>query len=151
MSSKGRNNKIIFPMIVKITLYMDGEGHFRLDDGRMLDELNPKEMLLYAAADCAGRTIVSLLEEHTSTLKSLTITLEGTLSTPTVIAESKYTSFNIIYAAECPTLKDQIVISRAVNLAHDKYCGLVQMLRCIAPLTHKTSTVSTGGGVKGTD
>ncbi|MBO7185970.1 MAG: OsmC family protein [Alistipes sp.] len=138
-------------MIVKITLYMDGEGHFRLDDGRMLDELNPKEMLLYAAADCAGRTIVSLLEEHTSTLKSLTITLEGTLSTPTVIAESKYTSFNIIYAAECPTLKDQIVISRAVNLAHDKYCGLVQMLRCIAPLTHKTSTVSTGGGVKGTD
>lgn len=151
MSSKGRNNKNILHMIVKITLYMDGEGHFRLDDGRMLDELNPKEMLLYAAADCAGRTIVSLLEEHTSTLKSLTITLEGTLSTPTVIAESKYTSFNIIYAAECPTLKDQIVISRAVNLAHDKYCGLVQMLRCIAPLTHKTSTVSTGGGVKGTD
>ena len=144
MSSKGRNNKIIFPMIVKITLYMDGEGHFRLDDGRMLDELNPKEMMLYAAADCAGRTIVSLLKEHTSTLKSLTITLEGTLSTPTVVAESKYTSFNITYAAECHTLKDQIVISRAVNLAHDKYCGLVQMLRRIAPLTHQTSIVATG-------
>ena len=131
-------------MIVKITLYMDNEGHFRLDDGRMLDELNPKEMMLYAAADCAGRTIVSLLKEHTATLKSLTITLEGTLSTPALVAESRYVNFNIIYNAECHTLKDQIVISRAVNLAHDKYCGLVQMLRRIAPLAHETSIVATG-------
>ena len=131
-------------MTVKITLYMDREHNFHIDDGRMLDELNPKEMFLYAAADCAGRTIVDLLKEHIEEVKSLNITLEGTLTTPTVVAESKYSNFNIIYAAECRTLKDQIVVSRAVNLAHDKYCGLLQMIRRIAPLSHETSIVTTG-------
>ena len=130
-------------MIVKITLYMDGDGHFRPDDGRMLDELNPKEMLLYAAADCAGRTIVSLLKEHTSTLKSLTITLEGTLSTPTVVAESTYTRFHVTYRAECHATAEESVISRAINLANDKYCGMLQMLRKIAPTTHEISIVAT--------
>ena len=74
----------------------------------------------------------------------LEITLEGTLSTATVVAESKYNNFNIVYSAECRSLKEQIVISRAINLAHDKYCGMLQMLRRIAPLSHETSIVTTG-------
>ena len=72
------------------------------------------------------------------------ISIEGTLTTPTVVAESRYSHFNIIYRIECNTLKDQVIISRAVNLAHDKYCGMIQMLRRIAPLTHETSIVATG-------
>lgn len=144
MSLAGYINQNIYHMVVKITLYMDGEHHFRLDDGRQLKELNPKEMLLYAAADCAGRTIAGVLKEHIDAVTSLQISLEGTLSTPTVVAESRFTSFNIIYSAECRTLKEQIVVSRAVNLAHDKYCGLLQMLRKIAPLAHETSIVTTG-------
>lgn len=131
-------------MIQKISIRMTQEHGFALDDNRTLTELNPKEMLLYSAADCAGRTIVGLLKEHTAQMTSLVITLEGTLSTPKLIAESRYTSFNIIYLAECETLKDQIIISRAINLAHDKYCGMLLMLRKIAPLAHETSIVTTG-------
>ncbi len=130
-------------MIVKITLHMDSKHSFELTDGRTLEGLNPKEMLLYATADCAGRTIVSLLKEHVVSIIDLFISVEGTLNTPTVVAESRYTHLNIIYNATCHTLKEQIVISRAVSLAHDKYCGLVQMMRKVAPLSHETAIVTT--------
>lgn len=131
-------------MIQKITLHMTSDHRFALNDARTLESLNPKEMLLYATADCAGRTIIGLLKEHADDLTKLEITLEGTLSTATVVAESKYNNFNIVYSAECSTLKEQIVISRAINLAHDKYCGMLQMLRRIAPLSHETSIITTG-------
>lgn len=121
---------------------MTPERDFMLNGGAKLEKLNPKEMLLYAAADCAGRTILGLLKEHSQEMLSMEITMEGTLSTPVLQAESRYTSFNIIYNIECHTLKNQIIISRAVNLAHDKYCGLLQMLRKIAPLSHELSIVA---------
>ncbi|MBO5855302.1 MAG: OsmC family protein [Alistipes sp.] len=129
-------------MIQKIVINMTPERDFMLNGGAKLEKLNPKEMLLYAAADCAGRTILGLLKEHSQAMLSMEITMEGTLSTPVLQAESRYTSFNIIYNIECHTLKDQIIISRAVNLAHDKYCGLLQMLRKIAPLSHELSIVA---------
>ncbi|MBP3548440.1 MAG: OsmC family protein [Alistipes sp.] len=131
-------------MIQKITLQMGSDHRFTLSDNRPLESLNPKEMLLYATADCAGRTIVGLLKEHVGDLTMLEISLEGTLSTATVVAESRYNSFNIVYSAECRTLKEQLIISRAINLAHDKYCGMLQMIRRIAPLSHETSIVTTG-------
>lgn len=130
-------------MIQKISIAMNNEHRFTMTDGRSLDELNPKELLLYATADCAARTIVGALKEHIDSVTMMEIEFEGTLSTATVVAESRYTHFNIIYRAECRTLKDQIVVSRAVNLAHDKYCGMLQMIRRIAPLSHETSIVTT--------
>ena len=120
-------------MIQKVTAVMNGEGRFRPADGRQIADLNPKELLLFAAADCAGRTITALMKDRKSAIKSFEIAIEGTLSTPTLMAESRYTTINILYNIECRTLKEQIEISRAVNLAHDKYCGLVQMLKMIAP------------------
>lgn len=129
-------------MIQKIVINMTPERDFMLNGGAKLEKLNPKEMLLYAAADCASRTILGLLKEHSQEMLSMEITMEGTLSTPVLQAESRYTSFNIIYNIECHTLKEQIIISRAVNLAHDKYCGLLQMLRKIAPLSHELSIVA---------
>lgn len=131
-------------MIEKITIQMGDDHTFSLLDGSALTSLNPKALLLYATADCAGLTIVHLLKEHIASVKLLELSIEGRLSTPTVVAESQFTHINIIYRAECETLKDQIVISRAINLAHDKYCGLLQMIRHIAPLSHEISVVTTG-------
>ena len=129
-------------MIEKITIHLNPEHQPRLNDGRSLDELNPKELLLYATADCAARTIVGLLKEHITSVVMFELGIEGTLSTPTVVAESRYTGVNIIYRAECHTLKEQTIISRAINLAHDKYCGMIQMLRQIAPVKHEISIVA---------
>lgn len=131
-------------MTQKITLRKNGEQRFEMGDNRNINDLNPKELLLYATANCAGLTILGLLKEHVSSVTMLEISVEGTLTTPTVVAESKYSHFNIIYRAECLTMKDQLVASRAINLAHDKYCGMVQMLRRIAPLSHETSIVTVG-------
>lgn len=122
---------------------MSADHRFSIADGRNIEALNPKELLLYASLDCLARTITGLLKERISTLKNLELTLEGTLSTPTVVAESIFTHFNIVYNAECHNLKEQEVVSRAINLANDKYCGMLQMLRKIAPLTHVTSIVAT--------
>lgn len=130
-------------MTQKITLQMTPDHHFTMAEDRKLEALNPKETLLYASLDCLAYTIKSLLKEHMTSLKNLELTLEGRLSTPTVVAESIYTSFNLIYRAECHNMKEQEVISRAINLANDKYCGMLQMLRKIAPLTHDTSIVAT--------
>ena len=130
-------------MTQKITLSMDSNNSFHIADGRNINDLNPKELLLYAATDCLSKTLISLLKTRISEIKVMELTIEGTLSTPTVVAESQFTNFNVIYHVECHTLKDQLDISRAVNLAHDKYCGLLQMLRKIAPLSHETAIVTT--------
>lgn len=143
MLQRGCINQIFRIMVVKITVQMTKEHRFTLSDGRSLDELNPKEMLLYATADCAGRTIESLLKEHITSVKLMELTMEGTLSTPTVVAESRFTHFNLSYRLECNTLKEQVILSRAVNLTHDKYCGLLEMMRRIAPVAHEISIVAT--------
>lgn len=131
-------------MTQKITLRMGSDHRFTLSDNRSITDLNPKELLLYATAECAGHTIIGLLKEHIVSVSVMEISMEGTLTTPTVVAESRYSHFNVVYRIECNTLKDQVVISRAINLTHDKYCGMLQMLRRIAPLTHETSIVATG-------
>lgn len=130
-------------MTQKITLQMTTDHHFSIADGRNLEALNPKELLLYASLQCLAHTITGLLKEHIKVLKNLELTLEGSLSTPTVVAESTYAHFNVSYIAECHTMKEQEVVSRAINLANDKYCGMLQMLRKIAPMTHTTSIVAT--------
>lgn len=131
-------------MTQKITLRMDSDHRLTLSDNRNITDLNPKELLLYATAECAGHTIVGLLKEHIVSVSVMEISVEGTLTTPTVVAQSRYSHFNVVYRIECNTLKDQVVISRAINLTHDKYCGMIDMLRHIAPLTHETSIVTTG-------
>ena len=130
-------------MTLKITLNLIHNSHFALQADRKLEELNPKEMLLYASAACLGHTIIGLLKEHIGSLKDMELSIEGTLSTPSLVAESRFSHFHVTYRAECPRQKDQIIVSRAVNLANDKYCGMLQMLRRIAPLTHETSIVTT--------
>ncbi len=130
-------------MTIKITLQMNGDHTFTATDGSSPTTLNPKALMLYATADCAGRTIVSLLKDNVAALSLLEVEVEGRLSTPSLVAESQFTHLNIIYRAECNTLKEQMVVSRAINLAHDKYCGLVQMMRRVAPLSHETSIVTT--------
>lgn len=130
-------------MTQKITLRMNADHTFTMADGRNLESLNPKEMLLFASLDCLSRTINGLLKERIATVKSMELSLEGRLTTPAVVAESQYAHFNVIYNVECHTLKEEMDISRAINLAHDKYCGMLQMLRKIAPLSKEVSIVAT--------
>ena len=49
----------------------------------------------------------------------------------------------MVYNVECSSEDDQAKVSRALALAHEKYCGMVQMLRRIAPVSREIAVVST--------
>ena len=128
-------------MRVKITIEMDKDGKF-VPVSKKVEEMNPKELILYAAAMCASITMKNILDKEDIAPKSAEIEMSGTLDTEEVAAKSVYRSFNILYRIECNTISEQSKIGRAINLTTEKYCGTLQMLRRIAPLSHEVSIVS---------
>ena len=128
-------------MRVKITIEMDKDGKF-VPVSKKVEEMNPKELILYAAAMCASITMKNILDKENIVPKSAEIEMSGTLDTEEVAAKSVYRSFNILYRIECSTISEQSKIGRAINLTTEKYCGCLQMLRRIAPLSHEVSIVS---------
>ncbi len=130
-------------MKTSVTVELVENSDFRLSGTRTIADLNPKELLLYAAATCAGKTVAGILTKMGIAPKSLEITVSGELNTDNVIAQSVYNSFDVAYNVYCDTVADQSKVARAINLANEKYCGLIQMLRRIAPVAHEVSIVST--------
>ena len=109
---------------------------------KKVDQMNPKELLIYSAGYCAALTLKGILDKEHICPKILEIEMSGELDTETVTAKSIYRSFNILYRIECNTIAEQSKVGRAVNLTTEKYCGTLQMLRRIAPLSHEVSIVS---------
>ncbi len=129
-------------MNVAIKIEWCHDTTFRLANGIKCESLNPKEMLLYATAECAGITIMSIMAKERIKPKSFEIEMSGELDTEEVTAKSIYQSFHIVYNIECRHLDDQVKVSRAVNLANETYCGTLQMMRKIAPASHEIAIVS---------
>lgn len=130
-------------MIEKVILHLvDGE-RFESESGSGCDAMNPKALLLYSGAKCAGLTAMHILGKERIVPKRFEIALSGELSTPTLQATSEFRSFHIVYNIECDTDADQTKVGRAVKLAQEKYCGLMQMLRKIAPVTAEYAVVCT--------
>lgn len=125
-----------------ITIHADDKGHLTLANHCKLEKLNPKELLLYSTALCAGMTVQSIAEKERVVLLKLEIKMSGELDTEKVEGISKFESFNIAYNIECKHIDEQSKVSHAVQLATDKYCGGLEMLRKIAPVSHSISIVS---------
>ncbi|MBO5687934.1 MAG: OsmC family protein [Alistipes sp.] len=117
-------------------------GKFRLPDGARLEELNPKALLLCATAQCAGLTVMGILAKDHISLKRLEISIEGTLDTEKLQADSRFMRFNVAYNVECRTMSDQHLVSEAIRDAQDRLCGLIALLKCAAPVTHEIYIVS---------
>lgn len=113
-----------------------------LSSHKSLEELNPKEMMLYAAANCAALTLRHIAQKERVEPTKTEVVVEGELSTPTLMPESQFTHFWVIYRMECTTIEEQRCLAHAAILTHNKYCGLVAMLRKIAPVNHEISIVS---------
>ena len=125
-----------------ISIHTANNGHFVLGEPYKLDKLNPKELILYSTALCAGLTLQSIAEKERVKLLNIEIKMEGKLDTEKVEGRSQFTSFNIAYNIECKHIDDQTKVSHAVQLTTDKYCGGLAMLRKIAPVSHSISIVS---------
>ena len=124
-------------MIEKVTLQMSGNGKFRTENGTGCDAMNPKTLMLYAAAQCSAQTALMI------TPKRFEISYSGDLSAETVQSESVYRSFHVVYNVECSSEDDQAKVGRALELTHEKYCGMVQMLHRIAPVSREIAVGST--------
>ena len=129
-------------MRINVTIEWCHDTTFRLANDKKCEELNPKELLLYATAECAGITVLSILAKERIKPKSLEIELSGELDTDTVMAKSIYNEFHIRYNAECRHIEEQSKVSHALRLANEKYCGMLQMIGKIAPVSHEISIVS---------
>ena len=129
-------------MHLSITIHAKENGKFALAKPHELEKLNPKELLLYSTALCAGMTVQRIVEKERVKLLKLEIKMSGELDTEKVEGVSKFESFNIAYNIECKHISEQSKVSHAVQLATDKYCGGLAMLRKIAPVSHSISVVS---------
>ena len=116
-------------MIEKVTLQLSGDADFTSEGGPRCEEMNPKTLLLYAAAKCVGKTALMIMDKERFRPKRFEIGISGELSDETPQSESTFKSFHVVYNIECDTEDDQAKVSRAVTLAHEKYCGMMQMLR----------------------
>ena len=126
----------------KVTVELKN-GRFRLPNMEKADDLNPKAMILCAAAQCAGFTVMGLLQKNKVIPKSLEITVEGTLDTEKLQANSRFRSFVVTYNVECRNLNDQQYVSQAIYDAQERECGLVALLKSAAPVSYDISIVST--------
>lgn len=131
-------------MIEKVTLRLSDDGRLLPEGGVGCEEMNPKALMLYAGAKCAGLTVLQIMKRERMAPKRFEITLTGDMTTDTVQAETEFRSFRAIYNIECADDREQIKASRAVKLGQERYCGMMNMLRKIAPVTYETAMVSTG-------
>lgn len=130
-------------MIEKVTLEMNAHSGLVLAGDTACNELNPKALLLYAGAKCAGLTALRIMQLERVTPARLEITLTGELDTETLRSESLFLRFHIAYRIACTDNSQQTKLGHAVRLAHEKYCGTLRMLERIAPLSHEIDIVTT--------
>ena len=89
-------------MIKKVTVQMSGNGKFRTENGTGCDAMNPKTLMLYAAAQCSAQTALMIMQKERITPKRFEISYSGDLSAETVQSESVYRSFHVVQLRRRP-------------------------------------------------
>jgi len=70
-------------MIEKVTLQLSGDADFTSEGGPRCEEMNPKTLLLYAAAKCVGKTALMIMDKERFRPKRFEIGISGELSDET--------------------------------------------------------------------
>lgn len=129
-------------MTEKVTLRLTEKGQLRLAGDIGYEALNPKALMLCAAAKCAALTALSIMDKSHVKPSDFEITFSGELSTDTVRSESMYLSFHVAFHVGCAPGEQQRV-SRALLLTIERHCSMITMLRSIAPVSHRIAIVAT--------
>ncbi|HKR07181.1 MAG TPA: OsmC family protein [Bacteroidia bacterium] len=91
----------------------------------------PKPLILSAIAGCTGMEIVSILEKMRLKIESLEIDVTGELNDE---LPKIYKSVHIVCKVKGQN-DDKQKIERAIQLATEKYCGVLAMVRHFAAVT----------------
>ncbi len=129
-------------MINKVVVELNANGDLQIKSDTPLLELSAKSLMLYSAAQCAGVTLLALVQRYRATITKLEISVSGTLSEPFDMAYSVYEGFDVRYVMESLVASDCDKLARAVEITHDKYCGVMAMLRHIAPVDRQIEVMS---------
>jgi putative redox protein len=113
-------------------------GHkIMLDAGEQSGGLNrgprPKPLMLVALAGCTAMDVVSILAKMRVELVNFDVRVEGEQSEEHPV---HYTSMHIIYefwGRQLPADK----LEKAINLSHERYCGVSAVYRKAMPVTHE--------------
>ncbi len=119
----------------RITLQWLGGQDFELIDTPSCDDMNPKELMLFAVAKCSAMTALALFEKMQITINGFRIEIMGKLTDSASKPQSLFTAITQAYHVECPPDTDHHRIIRALELTHDKYCGMTLMMEMIAPVS----------------
>ena len=135
-------------MIQQVTIQMTSARTYVLEGNKKCDQLNPKELgetlgVVGESGSGKSMTAMAIMEKERVSPTRFELSISGELDTETVQSSSVFKSFRIVYNVQCECENDQMKVSRAINLAHDKHCGGVQMLRKIAPVADEIAIVNT--------
>lgn len=112
-------------------------GHkLMLDAGEQVGGHNlgprPKPLMLVALAGCTAMDVVSILAKMRVDLENFDVKVEGEQSEEQPV---HYISMHIIYefwGKDLPVEK----LEKAINLSHERYCGVSAVYRKAMPVTH---------------
>ena len=98
---------------------------------------SPKILMLVSLAGCTGVDVVAILNKMRVAFSGFSINVHAHLSE----TEPKiYDDVIITYIIKIDE-KDESKVEKAVTLSQDKYCGVSEMFRAFAKLSHKVQFV----------
>lgn len=90
----------------------------------------PKPLMLVALAGCTALDVISLMRKMRVDFTDFKVSAEAEKSTEIPVV---YTGFKLVYTVTGSGL-DAEKVSKAVNLSAERYCGVMDMLRKVAPI-----------------
>jgi putative redox protein len=99
---------------------------------------SPKILMLVSLAGCTGLDVVSILNKMKVTFSDLSIKISANLTeTDPKIYDDVMVTYSIKVDKE-----NEDKVQKAVNLSQDKYCGVSEMFRAFAKLSHSIEFLS---------
>lgn len=99
---------------------------------------SPKILMLVSLAGCTGLDVVSILNKMKVTFSDLSIQIHANL---TETDPKIYDDVIVTYTIKVDK-KNEDKVQKAVNLSQDKYCGVSEMFRAFAKLSHTIEFLS---------
>jgi putative redox protein len=99
---------------------------------------SPKILMLVSLAGCTGVDVVGILNKMKVSFSDFSINVHAHLTE----ADPKiYDDVALIYSIKVDK-KDEGKVQKAVTLSQDKYCGVSEMFRAFAKLSHEVEFLS---------
>lgn len=104
-----------------------------LIDGNNATAPGPMQLLLLGAASCSAVDVIQIMSKMRQSVSALRVDVEGERRDE---VPRRYTSLKLIYHLKGPDIQ-QSHAERAVQLAVEKYCSVIQSLSSDVSISHQ--------------